>query len=151
MPKAIVDSRGCITNDVAVRQRVRVEMRSDDGFTVWGAGEPGEAEADAFGPVVSTESVPCVELLERVGWATVVAAAGASVEPVPTSVGTAKTEAKSLSAAGKVRPRAGPRSTVPADAETRAANLPEGAERSSILMRGPVSYTHLTLPTICSV
>ena len=76
-------------------------MRSEDGFAVWGAGEPGEAEADAVGPVVSTESVSCVELLEGVGWATVVAVAGASAEPVPTSVGTAKTEAKSLSADGK--------------------------------------------------
>ena len=135
MPKAIVDSRGCITNDVAVRQRVRVEMRSDDGFTVWGAGEPGEAEADAFGPVVSTESVPCVELLERVGWATVVAAAGASVEPVPTSVGTAKTEAKSLSAAGKACPRLGQRFAVVTETETRVSKHPEGAERSSILIR----------------
>ena len=76
-------------------------MRSEDGLAVWGAREPGEAEADAVGPVVSTESVPCVELLDGVGWATVVAAAGASAEPVPTSVGTAETEAKSLSAAGK--------------------------------------------------
>ena len=71
-----------------------------------------KAEADAVGPVVSTESVPCVELLEGVGWATVVAAVGASAEPVPTSVGTAKTEAKALSAAGKARPRPGQRSTM---------------------------------------
>ena len=68
-------------------------MRSEDGFTVGGAGEPGEAGADAVGPVVSTESVPCVGLLGGVGWATAVATAGASAEPVPTSVGTAKTEA----------------------------------------------------------
>ena len=66
-------------------------MRSEDGFAVWGAGEPGKAEADAPGPVVSTESVPCLGLLEGVGWATLVAAAGASAEPAPTSVGTAKT------------------------------------------------------------
>ena len=70
-------------------------MRSEDGFTVGGAGEPGKAGADAVGPVVSTESVPCVGLLEGVGWATAVAAAGASAEPVPTSVGTANTEARS--------------------------------------------------------
>ena len=68
-------------------------MRSEDGFTVGGAGEPGESGTDAVGPVVSTESVPCVGLLEGVGWATTVAAAGASSEPVPTSVDTAKTEA----------------------------------------------------------
>ena len=68
-------------------------MGSQDGLTVGGAGEPGEAGADAVGPVVSTESVPCVGLLEGVGWATAVAEAGASAEPVPTSVGTAKIEA----------------------------------------------------------
>ena len=77
-------------------------MRSEDGFAVGGAGEPGETGADTVGPVVSTESVPCVELLQKgVDWATVVAAAGAYAEPVPTSVGTAKTEAKALSAEGK--------------------------------------------------
>ena len=107
-------------------------MQSEDGFTFGGAGEPGEAEADAVGPVVSTESVACVGLLEGVGWATAVAAAGASAEPAP-----ATTEAKSLSAACKVRPPPGQRSTVATDAETRATNLPEGAERSSILLRGP--------------
>ena len=35
-------------------------MRSEDGFNVGGAGEPGEAGADAVGPVVSTESFPPV-------------------------------------------------------------------------------------------
>ena len=68
---------------------------AEDVFTVWGAREPGEAEANTVGPVVSTESVPCVELLDGVGWATGVAAGGGSAEPVPTSVGTAKTESKS--------------------------------------------------------
>ena len=68
-------------------------MRSKDGFTVGGPGESGEAGADAVGPVVSTASVPWVGLLEGVGWATAAAAAGASAEPVPTSVGTVKTEA----------------------------------------------------------
>ena len=112
-------------------------MRSEDGVTVGGAGEPGEAGADALGPVVSIESVPCVGLLEGFGWATAVAAAGASAEPAPTSVSTAKIESKSLSAAGKAHPRPGQRSTVATDAETRATNLPEGAERLSILIRGP--------------
>ena len=93
-------------------------MRFEDSLTVWGAGEPGKAEADAVGPVVSTESVPCVELLEGVSCATVVAAVGASAEPVPTSAGTSKTEAKSLSAAAKAHPRPGHRSTVATDAET---------------------------------
>ena len=112
-------------------------MRSEDGVTVGGAGEPGEAGADALGPVVSIESVPCVGLLEGFGWATAVAAAGASAEPAPTLAGTAKTETKSLSAAGKARPRPGQRPTVAMGAETRVTNLPEGAEGSSILIRGP--------------
>ena len=68
-------------------------MRSEDGFTVGGAGEPGEAGADTVGPIVPAESVPCVGLLEGVGWATAVVAAVAIAESVPTSVGTAKTEA----------------------------------------------------------
>ena len=55
-----------------------MEIRSEDGFTVGGAGEPGEAGADAVGPVVSTESVPNVGRLEGVGWATAVAAVGTS-------------------------------------------------------------------------
>ena len=42
---------------------VPVELRSQDGFTVGGIGEPGEAGAGAVGPVVSTESVPFVGLL----------------------------------------------------------------------------------------
>ena len=123
---------------VAVRLRVPVEMRSEDGFAVAGVGEPGETRADTVESAVSTESVPCVELLEKgVGWATVVAAAGASAEPVLTSVITAKTEAKALSAPGKARPRPGQRSTVAREAETQATKYSEGAERSSILIRGP--------------
>ena len=116
---------------VAARRCVRVEMRSEDGLAVGGAGEPGETGADTVGPAVSTESVPCVELLDKgVGWATFVAVAGASVEPVLTSVGAAKTEAKSLSAAGKARPRPGQRSTVATEAKTLATNLSEGAAMS---------------------
>ena len=44
-----------------------MEMRSEDGFTLGGAGEPAEAGADAVKLVVSTESVSCVGLLEGVG------------------------------------------------------------------------------------
>ena len=101
-------------------------MWSEDGFTVGGAGEPGEAGADTIRPVVSTESVPCVELLEKgVGWATAVAAAGATAEPVLTSVGTAKAESKVLSAAGRARSRPGQRSTVVTEAETQATKPPK--------------------------
>ena len=74
-------------------------MRSGDCVIVRGAGEPGEVEMDAVGPVSSTGSVPCTELREGVAWATDVVVAGASAEPSLAAVGTAKTEAKSLSAA----------------------------------------------------
>ena len=112
-------------------------MRSEGGFAVGDAGEPGEVGADTVVPMVATESVPCVELLVKgIGWATVIAAAGASAESVPTSVGTAKTEAKAVSAAGNIRPRPGQRSAVATQAAIRATNLPEGTERSSILKRG---------------
>ena len=111
-------------------------MRSEDGFAVGGAGEPGETGADTVGPAVSTESVPCVELLEKVvGWATVVTAAGASVEPVPTSVDTAKTEAKASSAASKARSRPGQRSTVATEAETRNSPKEQKGRQSSYVAR----------------
>ena len=55
-----------------------------------------------------------------------VVVAGASAGPSLTAVGTAKTEAKSLSAARETHPRPGELSTVAADAETRATNLLEG-------------------------
>ena len=88
-------------------------MLSEGGFAVGGAGESGETGADTVGPAATTKWVPCVELLERgVGWATVLAAAGASAEPMPASVGTAKTEAKAVSVAGRIRPRPGQRSAV---------------------------------------
>ena len=82
-------------------------MRSENGFAVWDAGKPGEVEVDTVGPVVSTESVPCVELLEGVGRATVVAATGPSAEPVPTSVGTAKNRSESVVGCRQSPPAAG--------------------------------------------
>ena len=113
-------------------------MRPEHGFAVGSAGEPGETGAGTVGQVVLTESVPCVRLLEKgVGWVTVAAAAGASAEPVPTSVGTAKTEAKAFSVAGKARARPGQQLMVATESETRATKLPEGAEKSSMLIRGP--------------
>ena len=50
-------------------------------------------------------------------------ASGASAETSLATVGTAKTEAKSLSVAREAHPRPGELSTVVADAEARAANL----------------------------
>ena len=112
-------------------------MRSEDGFAAGGTGEPGETGADTFGPVFLTESAPYVELLEKeVGSATVVAAAGASAEPVPTSVGTAKTEEKALSAEGKTRRCGGTAIDGGDGGRNTSDKKPEGAERSSILIRG---------------
>ena len=70
-------------------------MRSEECVIVWGAGETGEVQTGAVGPVGSTESVSCTKLREGVDWVTDVVAAGASAEPSLTEVGTAKTEAKS--------------------------------------------------------
>ena len=62
-PKPLSTSGGAALAAVAVRRRVRVEMRSQDGFTVGGIGEPGEAGADAVETTGPTASVPCVGLL----------------------------------------------------------------------------------------
>ena len=65
-----------------------------------------------------------------------VAAARASAEPVPPSMGMAITEAKTVSAAGEIDPRPVQPSVVVTEAEMRATNLPGEAERPSILIRG---------------
>ena len=57
-----------------------------------------------------------------------VAAARASAEPVPPSMGMAKTEAKTVSAAGEIDPRPVQPSVVTTEAGTRATNLPGEAE-----------------------
>ena len=120
----------------AVLRRVRVEMRLEGGKAVGGAGSPCGEGADAAGSVIAAESAPC-EMLDGKGacWATLVAAAGASAEPVPLPGGTAKTESKAVSAAGKMSPRPGRQSSGVTAAFTRATNVPEGAERLSILIR----------------
>ena len=85
-------------------------------------------------PVVAEESVSYVNLLDRgVGYAIGVAAARASGEPVPSSIGIAKSEAKAVSAAGEIDWRPVQSSVVATEAETRAINLPGGAERPSSL------------------
>ena len=122
----------------AVLRRVPVEMRPEGGKVVGGAGSPCGEEADAAGSVISAESAPCGVLdVGGVCWATLVAAAGASAEPVPPPEGTAKTEAKAVSAAGKKSPRPGRQSSVVTAAVTRVTNHPEKAERSSTLIRDP--------------
>ena len=121
---------------IVVRRRVRVEMRSEGGVTDGGAGVQSEAEADTVEPVVAVESDSCcVELLdEGVDCATVVAAARASAEPV---MGMPKTESKTVSAGGEIDPRPVLQPlAVATEIETRATNVPGGAERLSILVRG---------------
>ena len=113
-------------------------MRPEGGKAVGGAGSPCDEGTDATRSVISAESAPC-EVLDVGGacWVTLFAAAGASAEPVPPPEGTVKTEAKAVSAAGKLSPRPGRQSSVVTAAVTRATNLPEGAERSSIPIRDP--------------
>ena len=56
--KAIVDIGRCSTSCCCCTPAYWVEMRSQDGFTVGGIGEPDGAGADAGWPVGSTESLP---------------------------------------------------------------------------------------------
>ena len=98
---------------------------------------PSKAETNADEPMVAAEAVSCVELLDRgVGCAMGVAAARASAEPVPPSIGMEKPEAKTVSGAGEIDPRPVQPSVVATEAEVRATNRPGGAERPSILIRG---------------
>ena len=81
---------GALPAAVAERRRIRVEMRSEKGVIVYGAGDPGEVMTGPVGPVDSTGLVPCTELREGVGWAIDVVAVGASAESPLATVGTAK-------------------------------------------------------------
>ena len=63
--------------------------------------------------------------------------AEALAEPSLTAVGTAKTEATSLSVVREAHPRPGELLTEANGAETRATNLLEEVGRSSSLIRGP--------------
>ena len=88
---------------------------------------PSEAETDPVEPVVAAESVSCVKLLDRgLGCAMVVAAARASAEPVPPSMGMARTVAKTMSAAGEIDPRPAQPSAVATEAETQRRISPGG-------------------------
>ena len=98
---------------------------------------PSKAETDAVEPVVAAGAVSFVENLDRyVGCAMSVVAARDSPQRVPPSMGMAKTEAKTVSAAGEIGPRPVQLSVVATRAETRATNLPGEAERPSNLIRG---------------
>ena len=97
---------------------------------------PSEAVMDTLEPVVAAGSISCVESLDRgLGCAMSVSAARAFAGPVPPSMGMAKTEAKTVSAAGEIDPRPIQPSVVATEAETRTTNLPGEAERPSILIR----------------
>ena len=65
-----------------------------------------------------------------------VAAAMSSAEPVPPSMGIVKLETKTVSAAREIDPRPVQLSAVAMEAETRATNLPGGAESPYILIHG---------------
>ena len=105
-----------------------------------GAGLLGDEGADTAGSVVAAGSSPCLckTIVGRgASWATVVAAAGASAAPASPPEGTTKTEPKAALAVDEKALGPGRRSTVATGADIQATNLPEGAERSSILIRGP--------------
>ena len=108
---------------VADLRRVGVKMRPEGGKAVGGAGSPCGEGADAAGSVISAESAPR-EVFDVKGacWATLVAAAGTSAQPVPPAEGTAKTKAKAVSAAGKLSPRSGRQPSVVTAAVTRPAD-----------------------------
>ena len=95
----------------AVLRRVRAEMRPEGGKAVGNAGWQGGKGADAAGSIITVESAPCGVLDgEGACWVAAVAAAEASAKPVPPSEGTAKTDARAASAAGKkIRGRDGDR------------------------------------------
>ena len=98
---------------------------------------PSKAETNTVEPVVVTESVFCVELLDRgVDCAMGVAAANASAEPVPPSMGMAKTEAKTVSAAGQIDSRPVLPSVVTTEAKPRATNISGRDEMPSMIIRG---------------
>ena len=102
-----------MAEEAAVRQRVRLGMGPEGGKVVGGAGSPGGEGVDVGRSVIAAESVPCEMFVgEGACWATAVAAAWASAEPVPPLETTAKTESKTLSAAGNNSPRPGRPSTV---------------------------------------
>ena len=94
---------------------------------------PSKEETDTVESMVGAESVSRVEFLERgVGCAMGVAAARAFA--ARNEYG--KTEAKTVPAAGEIDPRPVQLSAVAMEAGTRATNVPGGAERPSILIRG---------------
>ena len=98
---------------------------------------PWPEGADAAGAVLTAESCPCKVLIGGGAcWATIVTGAGDSAEPWSLLESTTKTEAKAVFAAGEKTLKRGRRSTVATEAYIRATNLPGGAERSSILVRG---------------
>lgn len=80
----------------AVLRRVWVEMRPEGGKTVRDTDLSRGQGAETAGSVIAAECSRCEVLVARGAcWATVVAAAGTSAEPVPPSEGTAKHRSES--------------------------------------------------------
>ena len=95
-PESTTYSEGSLPVAVAVRRRV-----VDDG----GAGAPIEKGTNTVERVLAAESASWVDLRDRrVSCSMDVAAAMASVEPVPSLMGMAKTKAKTASAAAEIDP-----------------------------------------------
>ena len=100
---------------------------------------PGFQEAKGQtrpGQLITLESSPYKAPGRGAHWATIVAAAGASAEPWSPPEGTTKAEAKAGLAVVENTLKPGRRSTVTTKVDKRATNLPNGAERSSIFIRG---------------
>ena len=111
-PEFIVYSGGALPVAVAVRRRVVQDVA---------AGVPSKAETDTVESVLAAVSGCSVERLDRGdGWAMGVAAARASAEPVPRSMGMAKPEAKKVSVACDIDPRLVQTSVAAKEDETRA-------------------------------
>ena len=94
-PKPQSTAGGAVPAAAAVCRHARVEMRPEGGKAFPGAGLQGGEGADATESVITVESSSCRVLVERgARWATTVAAAGASGEPLSPLERTTKTEAK---------------------------------------------------------
>ena len=92
---------------------------------------PSKVKTGTAEPVVAAESVSCVESLDKeVGCAMGVAAAKASAEPMPPSMGMKETETKTVSVAGEIDPRPVQPSAVATEAEPQAKDLPGGGRKA---------------------
>ena len=120
----------------AVRRRVRVEMQPEDGKAVRGAGSPGGEGADAAGSVIAAESAPCEVLQGRSMLGDSRRGSGDFCRACTALRRHGKNRSESDVDGRKNDPQPGRQSIVTA-ADTRTMNIPEGAERSPVLIRCP--------------